>query len=44
MRDTAVAVPTPPGGRQVDKRELIERCREHDVKFVRLQFTELYGQ
>jgi len=27
----------------VDKRELIERCREHDVKFVRLQFTELYG-
>jgi glutamine synthetase len=28
----------------VDKRELIERCREHDVKFVRLQFTELYGQ
>ena len=44
MRETAVAVPTPPGGRQVDKRELIERCREHDVKFVRLQFTELYGQ
>ena len=28
----------------MDKRELIERCREHDVKFVRLQFTELYGQ
>jgi len=28
----------------VDKRELIERCREHDVKFVRLQFTELHGQ
>jgi glutamine synthetase len=28
----------------VDKRELIERCRENDVKFVRLQFTELYGQ
>ena len=44
MRKTAVAVFTPPGGRQVDKRELIERCREHDVKFVRLQFTELYGQ
>ncbi len=28
----------------MDKRELIERCRENDVKFVRLQFTELYGQ
>ena len=28
----------------MDKRELIERCREHDVKFMRLQFTELYGQ
>src|SRR3954454_666945 len=34
----------PRGGHQVDKRELIERCRENDVKFVRLQFTELYGQ
>ena len=28
----------------MDKRELIERCREHNVRFVRLQFTELYGQ
>ena len=27
----------------MDKRELIDRCREHDVKFIRLQFTELYG-
>ena len=28
----------------MDKRDLIERCREHNVRFVRLQFTELYGQ
>ena len=28
----------------MDKSELIERCREHNVRFVRLQFTELYGQ
>jgi glutamine synthetase len=28
----------------VDKRELIDRCREQDVKFIRLQFTELHGQ
>ena len=28
----------------LDKRELLDRCREHDVKFIRLQFTELYGQ
>ena len=28
----------------MDKRELIERCREDNVRFVRLQFTELYGQ
>ena len=27
----------------MDKRELIEKCRESDVKFVRLVFTELYG-
>jgi glutamine synthetase len=27
----------------VEKRELIEKCRENDVKFVRLVFTELYG-
>jgi glutamine synthetase len=28
----------------MEKRDLIERCREHNVRFVRLQFTELYGQ
>ena len=28
----------------MDKRELIDRCRDQDVKFLRLQFTELYGQ
>ena len=28
----------------MDKRDLIERCREHNVRFVRLQFSELYGQ
>jgi glutamine synthetase len=28
----------------VDKRDLIDRCREHNVRFVRLQFTELHGQ
>jgi glutamine synthetase len=27
----------------MDKRDLIERCREHNVRFVRLQFTELHG-
>ncbi len=27
----------------MDKRDLIEKCREHNVRFVRLQFTELYG-
>ncbi len=30
-------------GPAVEKRELIEKCREQDVKFVRLVFTELYG-
>jgi glutamine synthetase len=27
----------------MDKRDLIERCREHNVRFVRLQFSELHG-
>ena len=30
-------------GPAVEKHELIEKCREQDVKFVRLVFTELYG-
>jgi glutamine synthetase len=28
----------------MDKRDLLDRCREHNVRFVRLQFTELHGQ
>src|SRR4051812_19645817 len=44
-RIVAAATRSPrPGEGHVDKGELIERCREDDVKFVRLQFTELYGQ
>ncbi len=27
----------------MDKSELIDRCKEHNVRFVRLQFTELHG-
>jgi glutamine synthetase len=28
----------------VDKRDLLDRCREHNVRFIRLQFSELHGQ
>ena len=28
----------------MDKQDLLDRCREHNVRFVRLQFTELHGQ
>ena len=28
----------------MDRQEVIERCRRDNVAFVRLQFTELYGQ
>ena len=28
----------------MDKRDLIDKCREHNVRFVRLQFSELHGQ
>jgi glutamine synthetase len=28
----------------MDKRDLVERCREQNVRFVRLQFSELHGQ
>jgi glutamine synthetase len=28
----------------VDKRDLIDKCREQNVRFVRLQFSELHGQ
>ena len=28
----------------MDKHELIDRCKAEGVKFIRLQFTELYGQ
>jgi glutamine synthetase len=28
----------------VDKRDLIDKCREHNIRFVRLQFSELHGQ
>src|SRR6476469_496971 len=28
----------------VDKRDLIDKCREHNVRFIRLQFSELHGQ
>lgn len=28
----------------MDRKELIERCEEHDVRFITLQFSELHGQ
>ena len=27
----------------MDKRDLLDRCREHNVRFMRLQFTDILG-